>query len=325
MNRKRFTRILIVLASALLMMSVTNLAYASEATTSFGSESYATFVGEEFPIGVYINSDALIGHYEIDVRYDNTRLEYLYGGDSESNGVIHISGEVNDYGTRTMVSFRAISGGSAGIFIASATASNLAGDEQYDIVQMQYAPITVDGEDVSGETFVDRIYLEGIDIPGVTPERDDVDAEDPDGDEDASDDQNADDVDEDDADLGADAQDSSVGSDTADDQSGVVEPGDESTTSVDEALEELIDVNNNISSAKEIYEQSLLKSENTTKSQSLVLSICIIAFFVLVLAGVLCIGAYHNYKNKKMIEEENRKEQFSFKFEDVEEESDWRF
>ena len=65
---------------------------AENATVTFGSNYYTATDNETFPIGVYLNGDSRIGTYEVKISYDNRRLEYTGGGDSEENGVITLSG-----------------------------------------------------------------------------------------------------------------------------------------------------------------------------------------------------------------------------------------
>ena len=65
---------------------------AENATVTFGSNYYTATDNETFPIGVYLNGDSKIGTYEVKISYDNRRLEYTGGGDSEENGVITLSG-----------------------------------------------------------------------------------------------------------------------------------------------------------------------------------------------------------------------------------------
>ena len=64
---------------------------AENATVTFGSNYYTATDNETFPIGVYLNGDSKIGTYEVKISYDNRRLEYTGGGDSEENGVITLS------------------------------------------------------------------------------------------------------------------------------------------------------------------------------------------------------------------------------------------
>ena len=59
---------------------------AENATVTFGSNYYTATDNETFPIGVYLNGDSKIGSYEVKISYDNRRLEYTGGGDSEENG-----------------------------------------------------------------------------------------------------------------------------------------------------------------------------------------------------------------------------------------------
>ena len=49
---------------------------------TFGSMSYEENPHEIFPIGEYINSDAVLGNYQVEVSYDATRLRYVNGGTS---------------------------------------------------------------------------------------------------------------------------------------------------------------------------------------------------------------------------------------------------
>ena len=46
---------------------------------TFGPMSYEENPHEIFPIGEYINSDAVLGNYQVEVSYDATRIRYVNG------------------------------------------------------------------------------------------------------------------------------------------------------------------------------------------------------------------------------------------------------
>ena len=93
---------------------------AENAAVTFGSNYYTATDNETFPIGVYLNGDSRIGTYEVKISYDNRRLEYTGGGDSEENGVITLSG----------------------------TGENA---EEFDVATLASTYVTISGEDTVGD------------------------------------------------------------------------------------------------------------------------------------------------------------------------------
>ena len=79
---------------------------AENAAVTFGSNYYTATDNETFPIGVYLNGDSKIGTYEVKISYDNRRLEYTGGGDSEENGVITLSGTGVNAQVKYMLKFQ---------------------------------------------------------------------------------------------------------------------------------------------------------------------------------------------------------------------------
>lgn len=125
---------------------------AENAAVTFGSNYYTATDNETFPIGVYLNGDSKIGTYEVKISYDNRRLEYTGGGDSEENGVITLSGTGVNAQVKYMLKFQTRSGGTADIKIESAVI-HTAGEnaEEFDVATLASTYVTISGEDTVGD------------------------------------------------------------------------------------------------------------------------------------------------------------------------------
>ena len=110
------------------------------ATVTFGSNYYTATDNETFPIGVYLNGDSKIGSYEVKISYDNRRLEYTGGGDSEENGVITLSGTGVNAQVKYMLKFQTRSGGTADIKIESAVIHTAGGMQKSLMWQLWHPP-----------------------------------------------------------------------------------------------------------------------------------------------------------------------------------------
>ncbi len=145
--------------------------YAAEAVTAFGSEEYSAETnGEVFPIGIYIRSDDMIGDYHVELRYDNARLRYVEGATAERNGVLVVDGTSDGERVKVFLYFEAISGGDAGIVFENALVYTL--DEEHvlmDADELAYAPIHIEGDDVIGISFLER--LDELRNPSIEAER----------------------------------------------------------------------------------------------------------------------------------------------------------
>lgn len=95
-------------------------AEAEEAAVSYGSESYASEVGEEFRIGVYIDADVDSYIYEVTMNYDPSKLEYVGGADGGGDGTLHFAGESGTNQKKYMLTFRALQDGSSTVSITDA-------------------------------------------------------------------------------------------------------------------------------------------------------------------------------------------------------------
>ena len=134
------------------MAGISDEVRAEDATVTFGSNYYTATDNEAFPIGVYLNGDSRIGTYEVKISYDNRRLEYTGGGDSEENGVITLSGTGVNAQVKYMLKFQTRSGGTADIKIESAVI-HTAGEnaEEFDVTTLASTYVTISGEDTVGD------------------------------------------------------------------------------------------------------------------------------------------------------------------------------
>lgn len=141
-------------------------AYAGEATVTFGSNYYRATDNEEFPIGVYIEGDAQIGEFEVEVFYDNKRLAYLGGGDSEQDGVITLRGTGVRNQVKYMLRFQTLSGGTAEVGIKSAAikTADAENPEELEVAELIKTAVYIEGEDIvaaSGEENSEDIDADG--------------------------------------------------------------------------------------------------------------------------------------------------------------------
>ncbi len=133
--------------------------YAENAEVTFGSDSYTKESNEQFQIGVYIRGDTGIGTYYVEMEYDTTRMEYLGGADDEQDGVIILRGTGLREEVKYMLDFHSIGGGEAGISVRYADIQTAEGNggEDFEVVTLGYAPVSIEGDDESGVPFPDNL------------------------------------------------------------------------------------------------------------------------------------------------------------------------
>ena len=156
--------ICMVLAMLLSPVSV----YAANAELTFGSEEYTQSNGSEFHIGAYITADESIGDYNVQIKYDNLRLEFVDGADNvdTENGIITLSGNERKSKLKFWLKFHAISGGEANLEFVEGTVSD------YEVVTYATAPIHISGEDTAAQIEAERAAeepqeeQEGQEAPG---------------------------------------------------------------------------------------------------------------------------------------------------------------
>lgn len=126
--------------------------YAANAELTFGSEEYTQSNGSEFHIGAYITADESIGDYNVQIKYDNLRLEFVDGADNvdTENGIITLSGNERKSKIKFWLKFHAISGGEASLEFVEGTVSD------YEVVTYATAPIHISGEDTAAQIEAER-------------------------------------------------------------------------------------------------------------------------------------------------------------------------
>ncbi len=166
---KRVVSKLLLVAAIFGMLLHPETVKADEAKVIFGSESYSWEAEGQFPVGVYIRGDSQVGAYHVELKYDNKRLKYVGGAESENNGTIIMEGTGVRSQVKYMLYFEVLSGGEAYIEVKNAYV-NMAegdGDEAFDIVEQDYATITLAGEDTVVETEEPSAFE--TDIPHIEP------------------------------------------------------------------------------------------------------------------------------------------------------------
>ena len=123
--------------------------HAAAGSVTFGSESYEEDNNTQFQIGVYLKTDSDMGSYHVELQYDNSRMEYAGGADSEENGVITLEGVGVSNEIKYMLSFKSKSGGDAYINVKNAViyTSQTGSTEQFEVTNLPEAPIKISGED----------------------------------------------------------------------------------------------------------------------------------------------------------------------------------
>lgn len=141
---------MLCMIAALLISPVS--VYAANAELTFGSEEYTQSNGSEFHIGAYITADESIGDYNVQIKYDNLRLEFVDGADNvdTENGIITLSGNERKSKIKFWLKFHAISGGEANLEFVEGTVSD------YEVVTYDTAPIHISGEDTAAQIEAER-------------------------------------------------------------------------------------------------------------------------------------------------------------------------
>lgn len=126
--------------------------FAANAELTFGSEEYTQSNGSEFHVGAYITADESIGDYNVQIKYDNLRLEFVDGADNvdTENGIITLSGNERKSKIKFWLKFHAISGGEASLEFVEGTVSD------YEVVTYATAPIHISGEDTAAQIEAER-------------------------------------------------------------------------------------------------------------------------------------------------------------------------
>lgn len=151
--------------------------YAASGSVTFGSESYEAENNSQFQIGVYLKGDSGMGSYHVELEYDNSRMDYVSGAESEANGVITMEGIAVSNEVKYMLSFKTKSGGDAYVKIKNAIiyTSTAGSTEKLEISQLPEAAIKISGEDTGSprqEEQTQQIQYTGpfeTDVPHIEP------------------------------------------------------------------------------------------------------------------------------------------------------------
>lgn len=136
--------IIIVLA---LFFAIPMQVNAAEGKVTYGSNSYTWYTNQVAPLGVYIESDAVIASYEIELSFDTTKLRYIDGATEQVDNKLYIrsGGEQTRY--KHMLHFEVIGEGETSVTVVSATATTAATEttlvENVQMVELSVAPIQI--------------------------------------------------------------------------------------------------------------------------------------------------------------------------------------
>lgn len=152
MKASKNTMFLAVICMVLTLLVNPVNVYAANAELTFGSEEYTQSNGSEFHIGAYITADESIGDYNVQIKYDNLRLEFVDGADNvdTEKGIITLSGNERKSKIKFWLKFHAISGGEANLEFVEGTVSD------YEVVTYATAPIHISGEDTAAQIEAER-------------------------------------------------------------------------------------------------------------------------------------------------------------------------
>ena len=143
-------------------------AYAAEGRVTYGSRNYVWYVGQTAPLGVYIESDAAIASYEIELSYDTTKLRYIDGSSEQAEGKLYIRSGGDQTRYKHMLHFEVLTEGTTNVTVVSATATTVATEtapaENIQMVELSAAPIQITayvGNTLSG-LFINEQALQGF-------------------------------------------------------------------------------------------------------------------------------------------------------------------
>ena len=169
MKSKKFITLLTLICFVVTMLIRPISVLAANAELTFGSEEYSQSNGSEFHIGAYITADESIGDYNVQIKYDNLRLEFVDGAENvdTENGIITLSGNERKSKLKFWLKFHAISGGEASLEFIDGTISD------YEIVTYATAPIHISGEDTADQLEAE-LEAEQEPEPETEPAQDDL-------------------------------------------------------------------------------------------------------------------------------------------------------
>ena len=157
-DRKRKTGIFRMgLLLCLLLFFGNSRVYAAEATVTFGEESYSV-EEDTFEIEVYVRAEGSIGVYQVILRYDAGRMEYLSGAEEVSEDRIVLEGTGFGSEVAYVLEFRSAGAGSAGLAVEEARIYPAGEEEEgYTVSTLARVPVEIQGQETGEPSFFARL------------------------------------------------------------------------------------------------------------------------------------------------------------------------
>ncbi|MCR5848963.1 MAG: ABC transporter permease [Lachnospiraceae bacterium] len=161
--RYGITQILGSLGMALFLILIDAFsANATEANLLFENNEYSVKVNDTFKVPVTIKADGNIGYYEIVLKYDKNRMQYVSGAEAEDNGLVTLQGTGwGDEITYSNLRFKATSGGSAGLVVKEAHIFDDSEEiEDYVLGETPEIHIEIEGTDNGKLPFFEQLVVD---------------------------------------------------------------------------------------------------------------------------------------------------------------------
>ncbi|SCZ80792.1 MULTISPECIES: ABC transporter ATP-binding protein [Pseudobutyrivibrio] len=152
MTRLKFRRLAATLIFMCFLVINSINVYAIGGEVTFGSEEYTEEEDSKFFIGVYVSTTDRNQDYHIELKYDNKRMSYIKGGESEEDGIITLEGSGLSSTRKYMLSFETLSGGNSYISVVDGYTCNADGTNRQSLDELKSVNVFIEGEDTVGET-----------------------------------------------------------------------------------------------------------------------------------------------------------------------------
>lgn len=165
-------RVILAFATMIFMfLAMPMQANAAEGKVTYGSNSYTWYTEQVAPLGVYIESDAVIASYEIELSYDTTKLRYIDGASEQVDNHLYIRSGGDQTNYKHMLHFEVLEEGGTNVTVVAATATTAATEtvpaENIQMVELSVAPIQI-LQNVSNN--LSSITINGQALEGFTPD-----------------------------------------------------------------------------------------------------------------------------------------------------------
>lgn len=113
-----------------------------EGKVTFGSRYYTWYTGQVVPLGVYIESDAVISGYEIELIYDTEKLRYMDGASEQIGNHLYIRSNGTEKKYKHMLHFEVLQKGTTDVTAITAIATSDV-NVNIPITELSVAPIQI--------------------------------------------------------------------------------------------------------------------------------------------------------------------------------------